>query len=91
MNIPKEIIIDALKQIYTSFSIKSRQINITNYDNYIRGTWIDEYGDKVVFKIVYDKDFTRPDLVIANEQFSYNYTLYQLLIIQQPTYWAIAI
>lgn len=33
-----------------------------------------------------DKDFTRPDLVIANEQFSYNYTLYQLLIIQQPTY-----
>lgn len=91
MNIPKEIIIDALKQIYTSFSIKSRQINITNYDNYIRGTWIDGYGDKVTFKILYDKDFTRPDLVIANEQFSYNYTLYQLLIIQQPTYWAIAI
>lgn len=91
MNIPKEIIIDALKQIYTSFSIKPRQINITNYDNYIRGTWIDGHGDKVDFKIVYDKDFTRPDLVIANEQFSYNYTLYQLLIIQHPTYWAIAI
>lgn len=86
MNIPKEIIIDTLKQIYTSFSIKPRQINITNYDNYIRGTWIDGYGDKVVFKIVYDKDFTRPDLIIANEQFAYNYTLYQLLIIQQPTY-----
>ena len=54
MNIPKEIITDALKQIYTSFSIKPRQINITNYDNYIRGTWIDGHGDKVVFKIVYE-------------------------------------
>lgn len=91
MNIPKEIIIDALKQIYTSFSIKSSQINVTNYDNYIRGTWIDEYGDKVVFKIVYDKDFTRPDLIIDNEQFSHNNNLYQLLITKQPTYWAIAI
>ena len=86
MNIPKEIIIDALKQIYTSFSIKPRQINITNYDNYIRRTWIDEYGDKVVFEIILDKDFTRPDLVIANKQFSHNNNLYQLLIIQQPTY-----
>lgn len=86
MNIPKEIIIDALKQIYTSFSIKSRQINITNHDNFIHGTWIDEYGDKVVFEIILDKDFARPQLVIANKQFSYNYTPYQLLIIQQPTY-----
>lgn len=86
MNVPKEIIIDTLKQIYTSFSIKPNQINITNYDNFIHGTWIDEYGDKVVFKIVYDKDFTRPDLIIANEQFSHNNNLYQLLITKQPNY-----
>lgn len=91
MNIPKEIIIDALKQIYTSFSIKPNQINITKHDNFIHGTWIDEYGDKVVFEIILDKDFARPQLVIANKQFSHNNNLYQLLITKQPTYWAIAI
>ena len=33
-----------------------------------------------------DEDFRRPDLVISNQQFSYNNKLYQLLVIDQPSY-----
>ena len=46
----------------------------------------DEYGYKEKLKIVYDEDFRRPDLVISNQQFSYNNKLYQLLVIDQPMY-----
>jgi len=34
----------------------------------------------------YDEDFRRPDLVISNQQFSYNNKLYQLLVIEQPLF-----
>ena len=83
MNIPKEIIIDTLQEIHTAFNITPNQIKITNYDDYAIVIWIDEYGYKEKLKIVYDEDFKRPDLVISNQQFSYNNKLYQLLVIEQ--------
>ena len=86
MNIPKEIIIATLQKIHTSFNITPNQIKITNYDDYMRGVWRDEYGYKEKFLIVYDENFKRPDLVITNEQFSYNNKLYQLLVIDQPRF-----
>ena len=86
MNIPKEIIIDTLQEIHTSFNITPNQIKITNYDDYAIVIWIDEYGYKEKLKIVYDEDFKRPDLVISNQQFSYNNKLYQLLVIEQPLF-----
>lgn len=72
MNIPKEIIIDTLQEIHTSFNITPNQIKTTNYDDYMIVIWRDEYGYKEKLKIVYDEDFKRPDLVISNQQFSYN-------------------
>lgn len=85
MNIPKEIIIDTLQEIHTSFNITPNQIKITNYDDYMIVIWRDEcYKEKL--KIVYDEDFKRPDLVISNQQFSYNNKLYQLLVIEQPLF-----
>ena len=86
MNIPKEIIIDTLQEIHTSFNITPNQIKITNYDDYMIVIWRDEYCYKEKLKIVYDEDFKRPDLVISNQQFSYNNKLYQLLVIDQPMY-----
>ena len=85
MNIPKEIIIATLQKIHTAFNITPNQIKITNYD-YMIVIWRDEYGYKEKLKIVYDEDFRRPDLVISNQQFSYNNKLYQLLVIDQPMY-----
>jgi len=79
MNIPKEIIIATLQEIHTAFNITPNQIKITNYDDYMIVIWRDEYGYKEKLKIVYDEDFKRPDLVISNQQFSYNNKLYQLL------------
>lgn len=55
-------------------------------DDYMIIIWRDEYGYKEKLKIVYDEDFKRPDLVISNQQFSYNNKLYQLLVIEQPLY-----
>ena len=55
-------------------------------DDYAIVIWRDEYGYKEKLKIVYDEDFRRPDLVISNQQFSYNNKLYQLLVIDQPMY-----
>jgi hypothetical protein len=86
MNVPKEIILDTLQEIHTSFNITPNQLNITNYDDYMIVIWRDEYGYKEKLKIVYDEDFKRPNLVISNQQFSYNNKLYQLLVIDQPTY-----
>lgn len=86
MNIPKEIIIATLQEIHTSFNITHNQIKITNYDDYAIVIWRDEYGYKEKLKIVYDEDFKRPDLVISNQQFSYNNKLYQLLVIEQPLF-----
>ena len=86
MNIPKEIIIDTLQEIHISFNITPNQIKTTNYDDYMIVIWRDEYGYKEKLKIVYDEDFKRPDLVISNQQFSYNNKLYQLLVIDQPSY-----
>lgn len=86
MNVPIEIIIATLQEIHTSFNITPNQIKITNYDDYMRGVWRDEYGYKEKLKIVYDEDFKRPDLVISNQQFSYNNKLYQLLVIEQPLF-----
>ena len=86
MNIPKEIIIATLQEIHTSFNITPNQIKITNYDDYMIVIWRDEYGYKEKLKIVYDEDFKRPDLVISNQQFSYNNKLYQLLVIDQPLF-----
>ena len=83
MNIPKEIILATLQEIYAAFNITPNQIKITNYDDYAIVIWIDEYGYKEKLKIVYDEDFKRPDLVISNQQFSYNNKLYQLLVIEQ--------
>lgn len=83
MNIPKEIIIDTLQEIHTSFNITPSQIKTTNYDDYMIVIWRDEYGYKEKLKIVYDEDFKRPDLVISNQQFSYNNKHYQLLVIEQ--------
>ena len=91
MNIPKEIILATLQEIHTSFNITPNQLKITNYDDYMIVIWRDEYDYKEKLKIVYDEDFKRPNLVISNQQFSYNNKLYQLLVIEQPTYWAIAI
>ena len=91
MNVPKEIIIATLQEIHTTFNITPNQIKITNYDDYMIVIWRDEYGYKEKLKIVYDEDFRRPDLVISNQQFSYNNKLYQLLVIDQPSYWAIVI
>ena len=91
MNVPKEIILATLQEIHTSFNITPNQLKITNYDDYMIVIWRDEYGHKEKLKIVYDEDFKRPNLVISNQQFSYNNKLYQLLVIEQPTYWAIAI
>lgn len=48
--------------------------------------WRDEYGYKERLKIVYDEDFNRPNLVISNQQLSYNNKLYQLLVIDQPLF-----
>ena len=48
--------------------------------------WRDEYGYKEKLKIVFDEDFKRPDLVVSNQQFSYNNKLYQLLVIEQPLF-----
>ena len=84
MNIPKEIIIATLQQIHTSFNITLNQIKTTNYNDYMIVIWRDEYGYKEKLKIVYDEDFRRPDLVISNQQFSYDNKLYQLLVIEQP-------
>lgn len=84
MNIPKEIIIATLQEIHTSFNITPNQIKITNYDDYMIVIWRDGYKEKL--KIVYDEDFKRPDLVISNQQFSYNNKLYQLLVIEQPLF-----
>lgn len=86
MNIPKEIILSTLKEIYTAFNITLNQIKITNYDDYMIVIWRDEYGYKEKLKIVYDEDFKRPDLVISNQQFSYDNKLYQLLVIEQPLF-----
>lgn len=86
MNIPKEIIIATLQEINTAFNITPNQIKITNYDDYMIVIWRDEYGYKEKLKIVYDEDFKRPDLVISNQQFSYNNKLYQLLVIEQPLF-----
>lgn len=86
MNIPKEIIIATLQEIHTSFNITPNQLKITNYDDYMIIIWRDEYSYKEKLKIVYDEDFKRPDLVISNQQFSYNNKLYQLLVIEQPLY-----
>lgn len=86
MDVPKEIIIATLQEIHTSFNITPNQIKITNYDDYMIVIWLDEYGYKEKLKIVYDEDFKRPDLVISNQQFSYNNKLYQLLVIDQPMY-----
>lgn len=86
MNIPKEIIIATLQEIHTSFNITPSQIKITNYDDYMIVIWRDEYDYKEKLKIVYDEDFKRPDLVISNQQFSYNNKLYQLLVIEQPLF-----
>lgn len=86
MNIPKEIILATLQEIHTSFNITPNQLKITNYDDYMIVIWRDEYGYKEKLKIVCDEDFKRPDLVISNQQFSYNNKLYQLLVIEQPLY-----
>lgn len=86
MNISKEIILATLQEIHTSFNITPNQIKITNYDDYMIVIWRDEYGYKEKLKIVYNEDFKRPNLVISNQQFSYNNKLYQLLVIEQPTY-----
>ena len=86
MNVPKEIIIATLQEIHTSFNITPNQIKITNYDDYMIVIQRDEYGYKEKLKIVYDEDFKRPDLVISNQQFSYNNKLYQLLVIEQPLF-----
>lgn len=86
MNVPKEIILDTLQEIHTSFNITPNQLNITNYDDYMIVIWRDEYGYKEKLKIVYDEDFKRPDLVISNQQFSYDDKLYQLLVIEQPLF-----
>lgn len=86
MNVPKEIIIATLQEIHTSFNITPNQLKITNYDDYMIVIWRDEYSYKEKLKIVYDEDFKRPDLVISNQQFSYNNKLYQLLVIDQPMY-----
>lgn len=86
MNVPKEIIIATLQEIHTSFNITPNQIKTTNYDDYMIVIWRDEYGYKEKLKIVYDEDFKRPDLVISNQQFSYNNKLYQLLVIEQPLF-----
>ena len=86
MNVPIEIIIATLQEIHTSFNITPNQIKITNYDDYMIVIWRDEYGYKEKLKIVYDEDFKRPDLVISNQQFSYNNKLYQLLVIDQPRF-----
>ena len=51
MNIPKEIIIDTLQEIHTSFNITPNQIKITNYDDYMIVIWRDEYGYKEKLKI----------------------------------------
>lgn len=83
MNIPKEIILATLQEIHTAFNIKPHQLKITNYDDYMIVIWRDEYGYKEKLKIVYDE---RPDLVISNQQFSYNNKLYQLLVIEQPLF-----
>ena len=91
MNVPKEIILATLQEIHTSFNITPNQLKITNYDDYMIVIWRDEYDYKEKLKIVYDENFKRPNLVISNQQFSYNNKLYQLLVIEQPTYWAIAI
>lgn len=91
MNVPKEIILATLQEIHTSFNITPNQLKITNYDDYMIVILRDEYDYKEKLKIVYDEDFKRPNLVISNQQFSYNNKLYQLLVIEQPTYWAIAI
>lgn len=91
MNVPKEIILATLQEIHTSFNITPNQLKTTNYDDYMIVIWRDEYDYKEKLKIVYDEDFKRPNLVISNQQFSYNNKLYQLLVIEQPTYWAIAI
>ena len=86
MNVPKEIIIATLQEIHTSFNITPNQIKITNYDDYMIVIWLDEYGYKEKLKIVFDEDFKRPDLVVSNQQFSYNNKLYQLLVIEQPLF-----
>ena len=86
MNVPKEIILATLQEIHTSFNITPSQLKITNYDDYMIVIWRDEYGYKEKLKIVYDEDFKRPDLVISNQQFSYNNKLYQLLVIDQLMY-----
>lgn len=86
MNIPKEIILATLQEIHTSFNITPNQLKITNYDDYMIVIWRDEYSYKEKLKIVYDEDFKRPDLVISNQQFSYNNKLYQLLVIDQPRF-----
>jgi|GEM_PF-2445916 hypothetical protein len=86
MNVPKEIIIATLQEIHTSFNITPNQIKITNYDDYMIVIWRDEYGYKEKLKIVFDEDFKRPDLVVSNQQFSYNNKLYQLLVIEQPLF-----
>ena len=86
MNIPKEIILATLQEIHTSFNITPNQLKITNYDDYMIVIWRDEYDYKEKLKIVYDEDFKRPNLVISNQQFSYNNKLYQLLVIEQPLF-----
>lgn len=86
MNVPKEIILATLQEIHASFNITPNQLKITNYDDYMIVIWRDEYDYKEKLKIVYDEDFKRPNLVISNQQFSYNNKLYQLLVIEQPTY-----
>lgn len=86
MNVPKEIIIATLQEIHTSFNITPNQIKITNYDDYMIVIWRDNYDYKEKLKIVYDEEFKRPDLVISNQQFSYNNKLYQLLVIDQPRF-----
>ena len=86
MNIPKEIILATLQEIHPAFNITPNQLKITNYDDYMIVIWRDEYGYKEKLKIVYDEDFKRPNLVISNQQFSYNNKLYQLLVIEQPLF-----
>lgn len=43
MNIPKEIILDVIQEIHTSFNIKLNQLDITDCGNYMRGVWRDEW------------------------------------------------
>ena len=69
--------------------IKTMQLQNITFNDAQFNLLLNRYQDTKTIAISIqeiDEDFKRPNLVISNQQFSYNNKLYQLLVIEQPLF-----